>query len=162
MSVGFPTISLMTAVNNPLDLASWFKLKKIDLTGKNCLDVGTGDGRHALAMRAEGAIVTAIDCDDSRFPNDEFIKSDFKDFKSEFKFDIVTVFLFAPNINHDEFIKLLKDHVSKDGVVIIGLDDQLRESPEHISYAQEHFRSVCNYEGFGLNSKFLVCLSPKD
>jgi 2-polyprenyl-3-methyl-5-hydroxy-6-metoxy-1,4-benzoquinol methylase len=171
-----PTKLTSTRQETAYDLVLKMKLFKIIFENKKCLDVGCRSGENAFAMQEAGAIVTAIDPDDSEFesalklgiPKEQLHKLTLQEYyKPSLKenFDIATVFLYCiPLIERETFMDALVNIIKKSGTVVIGYafeDGPLYDKDPDLNLPKlmkKYFKYVQRVEYPGdLNHYLLIC-----
>ncbi len=95
----------------------------VDFVGKNVLDLGCGSGAYTIRMAHEAAHVTALDisdgmldslrrsADDKGIKNIEYVISDWTDYRSDKKFDIIMCSL-TPAMKDRAAVAKVRDYAS--------------------------------------------------
>ncbi len=147
-----------------------FLSKRIQFSNKNCIDVGCRSGENSWEIQKAGAIVTAIDPDDSEFSTakalgikeEQLTKLSLEDYVTSYpyrKFDMATVFLWNIFRNEEEkFAKALTQIIKPCGSVIISIHEKKKVTPIVRDLMTKFFQSVTIQDGY--EDDIVICRSP--
>lgn len=154
-------------------------LLEIDLDGKEVLDVGSGLGFNAKAMKENGASVYGVEPDPdaaaksishSNFDKERLFVGKLQEMPNHMKgkFDLATVFLWnIPHAQRDDVMKGLCAALKPGGKVIIGLNDQVYiDDPFGVAVrplAERYFSNVSAtfVNDAHQNRQLLICSSAR-
>ena len=151
-------------------LTEFIESKKGQLSGKTCLDIGSGSGLHAKGLRTAGLEVTTLD----KYALTADIKQGFMEYDFEQQFD----YIFCSHViehqrNCGLFLDKIFDVLSDKGILILSAPKHAAEAmvEGHInSFVLPLLIQQMIYSGFDLKSgKLLSCggvensiIAPKD
>ena len=126
-------------------LTEFIESKKGQLSGKTCLDIGSGVGLHAQGLRSAGLKVTTLD----KYAPAADIKQGFMEYDFEQQFD----YIFCSHViehqrNCGLFLDKIFDVLSDDGMLILSAPKHAEAMVEgHINSFVYRFDTVIDHSG---------------